>query len=35
MGPETRARLEAVLVELQSAKTRLDALLAQAPAADS
>ena len=35
LGPETRARLEAVLVELQSAKTRLDALLAQAPAADS
>ena len=28
LGPETRARLEAVLLELQSAKTRLDALLA-------
>ena len=35
LGPETRARLEAVLVDLQSAKTRLDALLAQPPAADS
>lgn len=29
LGPETRARLEAVLTELQSAKSRLDALLAQ------
>ena len=35
MAPETRARLEAVLEELQSAKTRLDALLAQVPATDS
>ena len=35
LAPETRARLEAVLVELQSAKARLDALLAQATAADS
>ena len=35
MAPETRARLEAVLVELQSAKMRLDALLAQASAGDS
>ena len=34
LGPETRARLEAMLVELQSAKARLDALLAK-PAADS
>ena len=35
MTPETRARLEAVLVELQSAKTRLDALLAQSEPAES
>ncbi len=35
MTPETRARLEAVLEELRSAKTRLDALLGQGPVADS
>ena len=35
MAPETRARLEAVLEELKSAKTRLDALLRLEPAADS
>ena len=35
MAPETRARLEAVLAELESAKSRLDALLGQGPAADS
>ncbi len=35
MTPETRARLEAVLEELRSAKSRLDALLGQAPVADS
>ncbi len=29
LGPETRARLEAVLRELEAAKTRLDTLLAQ------
>ena len=35
LGPETRARLEAVLAELQSAKSRLDALLVQPDLADS
>ena len=35
LAPETRARLEAVLEELLSAKSRLDALLAQGAAADS
>ncbi len=35
MAPETRARLEAVLAELQSAKTRLDTLLAQSAPTDS
>ncbi len=35
MAPETRARLEAVLEELESARTRLDALLGQQPATDS
>ena len=35
MAPETRARLEAVLAELGSAKTRLDALLTGPASADS
>ena len=35
LDARTRARLEAVLEELRSAKERLDALLAGAPAADS
>ncbi len=35
LAPETRARLEAVLEQLQSAKSRLDAMLAQGSAGDS
>ncbi len=35
MTPETRARLKAALDEMRAVKTRLDALLAQTPSADS